>query len=164
MLELRLRNYKLFSRCLAHLDFLTGTVYLYDVFEAPGLDTMTFALVYMLAYLQHLIVGKDLLELTLERLKCFNYFSHISLLLAMLTLAWATPFKFALTQSFITAVRFCLVFGFLDPHTTIPFQVLYTAVNMIIFLCVFEESRTQFVLLFFSHIFELVAVARFCFR
>ena len=43
-------------------------------------------------------------------------------------------------QGFHSAVRFCLVLALLDPKITIPFQVLYTLVEVLLHVCVMEDG------------------------
>lgn len=136
--KVQLSNYRLFSRCLAHLDFFTGVQALYDSLAAPSGSTVSLCFCYVLAYLQHLMVGKDSVKVTPARLKFLNYLlllgvrhvspfkklRHVLTVIFAVGMAWADPIRFSLLQSFLTSVRFCLVLCFLDPLTTIPFQAL----------------------------------------
>ena len=77
--KVQMNNYRLFSRCLAHLDFFTGLQVLYDTLVAPSGSTVSLCFCYVLAYLQHLLVGRDSLKMTPGRLKFLNYLLPLGL-------------------------------------------------------------------------------------
>ncbi|CAK9001165.1 Uncharacterized protein SCF082_LOCUS6813 [Durusdinium trenchii] len=157
MEKLRQRNYQSFSRCLSHLDFVIGFFFFYDATTKPGLDTISLFVACILAYSQHLMVGKNLVNLTPSRLKFFSYLLHLLTLLALLGTPWSeSAFKFSLMQSFVTAVRFCLALCFLDPWVSIPFQALYTAADLLISASFFQVSGSEWGALCWGKLFVLV--------
>ena len=69
-----------------------------------------------------------------------TYFCHLLALAAFVSTAYSGAKQRSTTQGFHSAVRFCLVLAFLDPKITIPFQVLYSLVEVLLHVCVMEEG------------------------
>ncbi|CAK9089789.1 Uncharacterized protein SCF082_LOCUS42362 [Durusdinium trenchii] len=141
MLKVRQSNYKLFSRCLTHLDFITGLFFFYSASATPNGASISWLTCCGVAYVQHLAVGNESLELTPQRLKFFSYLLHLLTLLVILGSGLSGIFQFALMQGFQTAIRFCLVLCFLDPSVSIPFQFLFTLVEILIHFYYFSQSQ-----------------------
>ena len=88
---------------------------------------------------RNVMVGKEFIQISPGRLKFFTYTGHITcLLLSIITGMSTSVLKFAAMHSFDTALRFVIVFIFLDPSVSIPFQLLYTTVDMLIYVFVLE--------------------------
>lgn len=77
MMKVRKRNYKLFSRCLCQLDLVIGLFSFYEACTAPGLDTITWAGIFLVAYVQHLMVGKEMVDLSPQLMKILG--KHVDL-------------------------------------------------------------------------------------
>ncbi|CAK8997586.1 unnamed protein product [Durusdinium trenchii] len=162
MVKLRQSNYISFSRYSTHLEFGVGCFFLWEAFATSGFETIMLLIACCLSYLQHLMVAKDLIQLTPQRIKIVNYWLHsVSTLGAVLPARAGSSFKFGLWQSFLTAMRFCLVLCCLDPQISIPFQVLYTAVGMLTYFFAFDESRTELGPLFYTQVFVLIQTIAF---
>ncbi|CAK9018638.1 unnamed protein product [Durusdinium trenchii] len=158
MVKLRQRYYKSISKWACHMNFFTLSGLIYEAFATPGLDTFASAFFCFCGYLQHLMVGHDLVELTALRLRILSCTMHVMLTLQIIsTVSAANSFKFAMMQGFQVALRFCPVVLFLDPWITIPFQFIYTAVDMSVYLLVFDKSSLELGPLCVSQFFILVA-------
>ncbi|CAK8997541.1 unnamed protein product [Durusdinium trenchii] len=157
MVKLRQRTYISISCYSTHLEFGVGCFFLWEAFANPGFETIALVIACCLCYLQHLMVAKDLIQLSPQRMtfvSCLLY--SLGLLTVVLPARAGSSFKFSLWQSFVTAIRFCLVFCCLDPQISIPFQVLYTAVGMLAYFFAFDESRTELGPLFYTQVFVLI--------
>ena len=87
----------------------------------------------IMSYLQFLLIASERVELTPQRLKCLSFCMHLMKILLIISSAHSeTTFRFAVLQSIAAAMRFCPVIVFLDPWMSIPFQVLYTAMEMLL--------------------------------
>ncbi|CAK9056274.1 unnamed protein product [Durusdinium trenchii] len=152
MLKLRQRNYKWLARCFSHLGLLGGLGILCEVLAKPGAKSIIFAACWMASYLQYLRVGGDMIELTQKRLKMDCFAMHVLALIVFISTAtFASTFEFALLQGWQVAVRCWLVYTFLDPWISIPFQVLYTLTEVLAYLLVFESASLQLGLLCLGH-------------
>ncbi|CAK9056259.1 unnamed protein product [Durusdinium trenchii] len=208
MAKLRQWNYKLFSRFFSHLSFFSMYGFSYDAFALRELDSIFWAGGCIASYVQHLLIGQELLSMTPQRLKLFSGYHHlVTLLLSTITGMSASPLKFAVTRRFDfdgtrlsgrcdprpcpprscavwtyrptgastgspvymgkpcairvvynlsfretrsretwvmyglnTSIRFLLVLTFLDPWVSIPFQFLYTAVDLFVYVFVLEGT------------------------
>ena len=78
--------------------------------------------------------------------------------MCIVSTAWSDPWVRFTKQGIHSATRFCLVLVHLDPKMTIPFQVLYTVVEVFLHVCVTEEDDfwRQVVAFTFVQIFILV--------
>ena len=81
---------------------------------------------------------------------------HTLTLLILLVTASQNASSFTLQQGFVTACRFLLVLAFLDPRTSIPFQVLYTTAQVFVYLICVEEQGLELELLCFTQLFVFV--------
>ncbi|CAK8996585.1 unnamed protein product [Durusdinium trenchii] len=134
MAKLRKRNFNLFMRCTCHLDFILCILMFYQAWATPGLDSSVWATYCVVCYA--FCTAAESIELT-ER---FTYFCHFAALAAFISTAWSSAWVRSTMQGFHSAVRFCLVLVLLDPKITVPFQVLYTLVEVILHVCVMEEG------------------------
>ncbi|CAK9056137.1 unnamed protein product [Durusdinium trenchii] len=154
MLSLRQRNYKLFSSFISHLNFFSMYGFSYDALAAPELDNIFVAACCILSYVQHLMVAQEWLSMSPQRLKLVAVLHHSAgLLLRIMTGISASPMKFAVMHGFNIAVRFMLVFTFLDPWVSIPFQVLYTLADVFEYVLLFEGTSEQAGSLWYSQFF-----------
>lgn len=145
MLKLRQRNYKLFCRCLSHLDLLIGLFLLPGALGTQTLTSWISVSLAAMSYATHLTVVQDMVDLTPRWMKSLTTAMHILTLFFILTTGWsANALECALFHGFQTAVRFCLVLAFLDPLVSIPFQVLYTIAESLVHCFVFEASTVRF--------------------
>ena len=118
---------------------------IYGAVATPTVDAIAFALGFMVVYMQHLLVGKELVDLNLDRLNFLAYFLHIIWFFLLTSTAWPTTgFAFAAFQLLGTVARFVLCLACLNPRTTISFEVLYAATEVFVNLCFFEEANFQF--------------------
>ena len=157
MMRIRIRNYKLVCLCFCHLDFVTGIFLLHEAFTRPGLDTVIPLGFCMLAYVQFLLVVLGRVELTPERLKISSYVFHIGVLICLISTAWVdSSFKFWVMQNFLTAGRFALILALLEPRATVPFQILYSIVEILLYIFIFADSIPNLVMLCCSQLFLLV--------
>ncbi|CAK9056258.1 unnamed protein product [Durusdinium trenchii] len=141
MAKLRQWNYKLFSRFFSHLSFFSMYGFSYDAFALRELDSIFWAGGCIASYVQHLLIGQELLSMTPQRLKLFSGYHHlVTLLLSTITGMSASPLKFAVMYGLNTSIRFLLVLTFLDPWVSIPFQFLYTAVDLFVYVFVLEGT------------------------
>ncbi|CAK9058246.1 Uncharacterized protein SCF082_LOCUS31087 [Durusdinium trenchii] len=138
MTQLRKRNIQLFSRCSCHLDFTLSILMLYQFWASPGLDSATWATCCMVGYAVSLFTALTLDYIVLT--PRLTYFCHLLALAAFVSTAYSGAKQRSTTQGFHSAVRFCLVLAFLDPKITIPFQVLYSLVEVLLHVCVMEEG------------------------
>lgn len=136
-LKIRRTNYKFFCRGLCHVDFVLSLFFGYKVFEAPGLDSMALFVMCIISYVHYSTVSKDSVHLTACQLKVASYLLHVLCMGGILAAAFpGNASNVAMNQGFAITFRFCLVFAFLDPWMTIPFQVLYTTLELLIYFCV----------------------------
>ena len=75
-----------------------------------------------------------------QRLKLITFFTHVAALAFFVSMAWSGTCMRSTGQGFHAAMRFCLVLVPLDPKITIPFQVLYTLVEVLLHVSVVEEA------------------------
>eukprot|EP00913_Durusdinium_trenchii_P035195 g32926.t1 len=156
--KLRQRNYKAISRCACHFNLLTALGLVHEAIQKPGCDTITWAFFCIMSYLQFLLIASERVELTPQRLKCLSFCMHLMKILLIISSAHSeTTFRFAVLQSIAAAMRFCPVIVFLDPWMSIPFQVLYTAMEMSAHLLVFDQSSLELGPLCVSQFFTLTA-------
>ena len=147
MSKLRLKHYKLISRVCSHVALVIALSTIYGAVATPAVDAITWALCFMAVYMQHLLVGKELVELNLDRLKFLAYFVHIIVFLLLTSTAWSpTGFAFASFQLLGTVARIMTAFGFLNPRITISFEVLYAATEVFVYLSFLGEANVQFLL------------------
>ncbi|CAK8995072.1 unnamed protein product [Durusdinium trenchii] len=165
MMKVRKRNYKLFSRCLCQLDLVIGLFSFYEACTAPGLDTITWAGIFLVAYVQHLMVGKEMVDLSPQLMKIVAYKAHILVLLFIIATAWTGHhdhgLKFSLMQGFQMALRFCVSLCFFDPWVSIPFNFIYFVADMFIYLFVVDQensSMPRMGFIFCSQVFILVEI------
>ena len=140
---------RLLTRCFSHLG-LVIFVLLHDAIAAPGFNTICLAVCWLLGYLQHLLVGGGWVDLTARRLKLLSYFLHGMLLMIQISEAATTAnapvsgpvdlCHFAFMEGLYTTIRFWLIFAFLDPGTSVPFQLLFTITNALTYLVVFGSK------------------------
>ena len=148
MLKTRKWNYKLFSRCFAHFNVGLMCLLLHSAFTEASLQTKIWTAAVALAYVQHISVARNLVELTAPRLKILNSSMHFLVLFVIIgTSATPSTFEFACMQVLQTSFRFLLILCLLDPWVSIPFGVLYTTVEIVVYCFYFEVSSTQWVLL-----------------
>ncbi|CAK9018629.1 unnamed protein product [Durusdinium trenchii] len=156
--KLRQRNYKAISRCACHFNLLTALGLVHEAIQKPGCDTITWAFFCIMSYLQFLLIASERVGLTPQRLKCLSFCMHLMKILLIISSAHSeTTFRFAVLQSIAAAMRFCPVIVFLDPWMSIPFQVLYTAMEMSAHLLVFDQSSLELGPLCVSQFFTLTA-------
>lgn len=94
MVKLRQRYYKSISKWACHMNFFTLSGLIYEAFATPGLDTFASAFFCFCGYLQHLMVGHDLVELTALRLRILSCTMHVMLTLQIIsTVSAANSFK-----------------------------------------------------------------------
>ena len=157
LMKVRQNNYKLFSRCCAHLGFVTGCLLWHQAFQAPSFQTITWATICVVGYVQHVMVNVSM-ELTPARLKFLTYLLHVKLLILIVSTAWAASiFQFVVLQVLQTSVRFLVALAFLDLWVSIPFQMLFAMVECFIYLSAFGESNVYWVPLWCAQFFILVS-------
>ncbi|CAK9057996.1 Reverse transcriptase domain-containing protein [Durusdinium trenchii] len=158
MAQLRKKHFKLFSRCFLHVCFPLWFLLLYQAWTTPGIDSLTWAICGLVCYAFFTVITPHHLELTPRQLKFIALFSHMSTLMCIVSTAWSDPWVRFTKQGIHSATRFCLVLVHLDPKMTIPFQVLYTVVEVFLHVCVTEEDDfwRQVVAFTFVQIFILV--------
>ncbi|CAK9091757.1 unnamed protein product [Durusdinium trenchii] len=156
MMKLRQRNYQLFSRCLSHLALVLAIGWMHKAFKTGGLESTTCAVSFIAGYIQHLVIGTKLVDCTPWKLQSLSYLMHTLTLLILLVTASQNASSFTLQQGFVTACRFLLVLAFLDPRTSIPFQVLYTTAQVFVYLICVEEQGLELELLCFTQLFVFV--------
>ncbi|CAK9099796.1 Reverse transcriptase domain-containing protein [Durusdinium trenchii] len=162
MMKVRQRNYKLLTRWFSHLSMVVIFVLIHDAIAAPRFNTICPAICWGVGYLQHLLVGGAWVDLTPRRLTFLSYFLH-GMLLTIYSSEAATAANaaisgsldlchFAFKQGFYTTIRFVLIFGLLDPWTSVPFQLLFTIAEVLAYLVVFG-SKVPVGLLCFGEVF-----------
>ena len=145
MSQLRVRHYKLLSRAFSHGALVVFLLTVYEAVTTPRVDTIAWALCFIVAYLQYLLVGKEWVDLNLHRLKFLAYFTHIIQFFLLAATAWSpTGFTFATFQLLGTVARLLQAFAFLNPRTTLFFEVLFSATEVFVHFCFFEEANAQF--------------------
>ena len=154
MLKLRLKHYQWLSRSLSHLCLVLCLHFIHEALKMPGSGTIIWAICGVGAYTQHLSIGTKVVECTPLRMKLFSYFMHILILLILVaTVALPNAYKFTLLQGFTIACRFYLVFAFLDPWLTIPFQIFYTTAQIFVYLVFFQVDGAELQALCFTQFF-----------
>ena len=132
--ELRSKHYTHVSRWLVHLAFFSLVMTSYDASQKPLLGQIVRAVICFGAYTQHLIAAKGIIELTGRQLKILCYFLHIALCFFIIASACLEGTDFAAIQGFQCAIRFSFIFMFCHKQVTIPFQFLFTAADLWVFL------------------------------
>ena len=156
MIKIRQSNYKFITRCFSHITFLAGIGLVLHAALACRLDSVAFAGCSVVAYAQHVIVSKNLVNLTPERLKFLTWLMHtMQIVLIMASGASETGFQFAVWQGFHWVTRFALIVAFLDPGFSIPFQFIFTLAEMSVYFVVFEPSSVHLGSLFISQFFMI---------
>ena len=140
MMKARQSNFKLQSRFFSYLGVVIGSLLWHQAYEAPSFQTITYAIIKMVCYVQNNILANGLIELTPQRLKFFTCVLHVMLLIMIISTAGAAnTFEFVVMQSLQTPARFVMVLC-LDPWVSIPFQLLYSVADTAVYLFFFEES------------------------
>ena len=135
------RNYKLFSRCLCHVDLVIGIFYVYLVVATPTLDNITLATGCIVAYALFLMLGREMAHLSPNLVKFLTCLVHMLPVSVIFGTVWSgKPLMADMMRGFV-AGRFCLVLIFLDPSVSIPFQFLYAAVDLYVNLYVLQSSE-----------------------
>ncbi|CAK9103242.1 Uncharacterized protein SCF082_LOCUS48234 [Durusdinium trenchii] len=141
MKKMRERNYKLFSRCLCHVDLVIGIFYVYLVVATPTLDNITLATGCIVAYALFLMLGREMAHLSPNLVKFLTCLVHMLPVSVIFGTVWSgKPLMADMMRGFV-AGRFCLVLIFLDPSVSIPFQFLYAAVDLYVNLYVLQSSE-----------------------
>lgn len=144
MQKLRCWNYQCLSRFYPHIDLITGLALWHQAIAAPDPDDIIWAIVCTFHYFQHLAFNHNLVELTPSRLKYLGYLMHTALLVMILSAALAESCaKLAVSQSLHAISRVALVLTFLDPSISIPFQVLFTAAEILACFWAFDLSTKE---------------------
>ena len=159
MMKVRQSNYKLQSRCYSYLGVVAGCLLWHQAYEAPSIQTITWAFASLAGYVQHNMVANGFIELTPQRVKFLSCFIHALLFIVIIsTPAAASIFEFVLMQSLQTSIRFLLVFICLNPWVSVPFQLLYSIADTTVYLLFFEESHVHWALLCCAQICILVNI------
>ena len=157
MMKARESNYKMFNRLCSHLGFLAGVFFLHEVYTAPSMTTIISAGISFTSYFQHLAVASGHITLSPQRLKFITYLLHILLLLVILcTAGAANTFQFVVLQLLQTSARFLLALACMEPIISIPFQLLYTLEEMVVYFHVFEEANIFWAPLLCAQLFILL--------
>lgn len=137
--KLRRQNYAVISKSVAHVALPLFLTFVRVALLEPNLISGAQCAAGLFFYLMHCVVGKELIQLTPERMKSFCYSIHIcSLVFMILNATYATDLvSFAAMQPFLATGRIAQL-GFLDKSVKIPFDILYALVDIGIFIVVFE--------------------------
>ena len=140
MHKLRQQNFVWFSSCLAHLLLLAFVGFLSVSIVAPHYDNLSFTGCAFIAYVVR-IMTKDM-AVTARALRLVTVFDHFLLLIVVAGAAsgengeiyneqmLGMPLGMLRSSGLHVASRFCIIFCHIDPWVTIPFQVLYTTVEV----------------------------------
>ena len=146
MFKLRRWNCEMNSSCFVHFDFFIGLGILHQVILAPGLYNIVWATVTAAAYWMHLVISLKWVEMTPFRLKLIACSQHVMLLLMILGSGLiASSFQWGILQGFHTSIRVALIWVFLDPWVSIPFQVLFTIAEILVCLCALDGLSVEIV-------------------
>lgn len=157
MMKLRQRNYKLFTRCCAHLAFVVGITFAHQAIKAPELNTIAWTVCSILGYTHHMMFGQGVIELTPCRLKFLCWLSHLmAFFLFICAGLGGSAGAFSMVRGFLTAVRFVVILTFLDPSVSIPFQVMYTTLNILVYVFCIEQSSVPWAPFCCDEFFTLV--------
>ena len=141
LVKLRQANYKLLSRIFSQAAFCAVLSFTYSALSSPGLETIGSASVVVASYVQHLLVAKEVVCLTPGRIKFLTYLHHIMAFLLHILQVASESDTFGAKAAPNTATRFVLVFAFLDPWVSIPFQFLFTAADALTYFTVCSGSH-----------------------
>ena len=160
--KLRQTNYRFFCCCLCHINFPVTLLFTYKTLEAPGLDNIVLLVLCIGTHVHYSVAGKDSVRLTPRQLKAATYSLHVACAVGILAAAGSagreSAHRFALLQCFVITFRFCLVLAFLDPWVTIPFQVVYTTLELLIRFFVFSDPSVEVMSVLCGQFFLLVIV------
>ena len=125
----------------AHIDFLLGVFFAYEAITAPDLISIGLAVSTMSCYFLALSVSQGFLSLTHRRMSSITYMAHLCLFVPLLLPVFTTDeVGMQRRQGFVTAARFLLVGIFVNSNVTIPFQVLYTAAEILSYLSTTSDT------------------------
>ncbi|CAK9007137.1 Reverse transcriptase domain-containing protein [Durusdinium trenchii] len=141
MMKVRQMNLKMLCRLFAHIVVPFGIAIFYQALSAPEFDTMALGMLFLVAYCFHSVVGSSM-ELTARHLTIFNCVAHVLVLPCSFlpVLSATSSIMFPLAQSFVVALRFCAALYFFDQRLIIPFNIAYSSINIIVYVCHFRES------------------------
>ena len=163
MLNLRVKNFRFFSRCLCQIEIVL-LLFLYQESTSFGKAEpvmMAWGMLCLVSYPQFLLVAQGRLNLTPKLLKALSYLLHLLALVGVMSTAIAVDaFQFSVMQHFLTAFQFSLMVVFLEPRISIPFQVLCTIAEVLIYLFLFDKSSEGrcFQLGFYCSCFQMLLV------
>ena len=120
---------------------MTNLLVTYQALEAPALESICSMVLFLVAYVQFLAVSQGWVSLTVKQLRFLFYFLHLQMIPSSVAAAQSAneDLKFMI-QNLHVAGRFGLVLVCLEPEITIPFQVLYTFMEVAINLMGFAKE------------------------
>lgn len=125
----------------AHIDFLVGVFFSYEAITAPDLISIGLAVVTITCYFLALSVSQGFISLTQHRMSSITYMTHLFMFVPVLLPVLTTDeVGMQRRQGFVTAARFLLVGIFVNSNVTIPFQVLYTAAEIMSYLSTTSDA------------------------
>lgn len=138
-MKLQMQNYKLICGGMVHILFPLLLYGFHAAITMPSFFTVGQFCIWLVTYTHHLTTAKEIVLLTRERLKVSCYVIHISVLLLML-IATAAPdlMRFCSMQPFLATAR-VLLLGFVDRSVSIPFHIVYCAVEVCTYLIVLQD-------------------------
>lgn len=141
MKEVQITNYKSICKGMAHVVLPTALISLHDALSTPNLATLGTCLALLAAYLHNLAVAAEIVSVTPWRMKIACYLVHTcTLCLAIFTNLSSTDLiSFCANKPFLATTRLALL-GFVDKSVTIPFNVLFAAVDIGTYFIIFESS------------------------
>lgn len=152
--NLRQRGYHFACRFLVHLAFISLLMCIQEAILKP--EPVYFVRVgfIMSTYLQHFAVAAGMVELNTTRVKILIWFLHFLLFFFIVANRYLQGIDLGSMQGFQVAVRFSFIFLFVCKKITIPFQFVYTALDIWNFLRM-STSSTALGPVLFAQLFSL---------
>ena len=144
MCKLQLRNYKVICKGVTHALLPVAFYFLRAAILMPDLATVGICGLLLFTYTHHLLIGNEIIQLTPTRMKMICYVVHVQGVFFAIVMSTVKDLVFfSSMQPFLATGRIALL-GFVDKSVTIPFHILYSAVDVVAYIMILEQTTWAF--------------------